>query len=369
MTSFSLSLGVSAVALAIIMALVRFVRNGRKALMGITICGVIAMFVSGGSSAVTLQVVLVGVLATGVYSWSWRYSAYVITAISLSGLVYVLGSILANNEIASYRDRRERYAQEFLSERIPPVKKTAGSKGPNATAQERLQDLENQIGSSTQEMMMRWMALRSLHERRMETFVNNSGFGVRRILSVPTEQLVKAPEMAEPLPQPGTLGEMEWSDSVIATKPAGVSEGNLTKLHLDGVLNFVNPRGFGYVTAQKQLFGFQPHHFRDVPKADAWQVHTLELVSLLLHDVPKVYVTMNLPRMDKIRDIPTRSLDLFETTGLAKLQAGEDLFIRVLPRGIRMLGAVRSVKQCVECHGGERGDLLGAFSYSLQRMP
>jgi mono/diheme cytochrome c family protein len=30
-----------------------------------------------------------------------------------------------------------------------------------------------------------------------------------------------------------------------------------------------------------------------------------------------------------------------------------------------MLGAVRSTRQCVACHGGDRGDLLGAFSYAL----
>jgi hypothetical protein len=32
-----------------------------------------------------------------------------------------------------------------------------------------------------------------------------------------------------------------------------------------------------------------------------------------------------------------------------------------------MLGLARSVKQCVACHGGARGDLLGAFSYVLRR--
>jgi len=32
-----------------------------------------------------------------------------------------------------------------------------------------------------------------------------------------------------------------------------------------------------------------------------------------------------------------------------------------------MLGATYGAKQCVACHGGERGDLLGVFSYTLQR--
>jgi hypothetical protein len=76
-----------------------------------------------------------------------------------------------------------------------------------------------------------------------------------------------------------------------------------------------------------------------------------------------------LPRMDKLRYAPTRPLTKFEETGMHRLQAGEDLFVRESPNGIRMLGAVRSVSQCIKCHDGERGDLLGAFSYFLQRSP
>ena len=47
------------------------------------------------------------------------------------------------------------------------------------------------------------------------------------------------------------------------------------------------------------------------------------------------------------------------------LRQGEDLFTS--GDGLRMLGAVYSLKQCVACHGGERGDLLGALSYRLER--
>lgn len=48
------------------------------------------------------------------------------------------------------------------------------------------------------------------------------------------------------------------------------------------------------------------------------------------------------------------------------LEQGEDLFASRDGDDLRMLGAVRSAKQCVACHGGERGDLLGAFSYVLR---
>jgi len=48
--------------------------------------------------------------------------------------------------------------------------------------------------------------------------------------------------------------------------------------------------------------------------------------------------------------------------GLAALRKGEDLYVRE----DRMLGSIRSTKQCIACHGGERGVLLGAFSYTLR---
>jgi hypothetical protein len=36
---------------------------------------------------------------------------------------------------------------------------------------------------------------------------------------------------------------------------------------------------------------------------------------------------------------------------------------------IRILGALRASQQCLECHQVRRGDLLGAFSYDIQRDP
>jgi hypothetical protein len=367
---FYLSLTLSVVALAIIILYVRSQRNGWDVAAHIGIITIIAL--SACTPAVTLQLIAVGMLWLGLYPWKCRYKTFVIGAISVSVLVYALLSLHGYYKMNSYQERRERYAQEFLLERLPPVKKATAGKLPTANAEDRLQELEEKIGSSAHGVVMRERALRDLHYRSMESFVNSAGFGVRRMRrfddDVFTEERVRPPEMAAPLPQPGTMDEMQSSDSVITNEPAATAEGGLENLHLGGVVDFVNTRGFGYLTPEKQLFGFQPHHFRKVPKTRAWQVRTLELVSLLMHDEPKVYVTKYLPSMEGVRNIPTRSLDLFETTGLAKLQAGEDLFARETPGGMRMVGAVRSVKQCLECHGGKRGDLLGAFSYRLARF-
>ena len=76
------------------------------------------------------------------------------------------------------------------------------------------------------------------------------------------------------------------------------------------------------------------------------------------------YRSDKLPRMDELKDAPTRPPDEFEAAALEKLRAGADLHVG--DDGTRFLGAVRSAKQCVECHGGERGALLGAFSYRLR---
>ena len=48
-------------------------------------------------------------------------------------------------------------------------------------------------------------------------------------------------------------------------------------------------------------------------------------------------------------------------------RSGRQLYLRKAQGTILLLGAIRSADQCVKCHGGERGDLLGAFSYRLAR--
>jgi hypothetical protein len=133
------------------------------------------------------------------------------------------------------------------------------------------------------------------------------------------------------------------------------------------VIDFVNPKGFGFIKDRRHVAGFQEHQFSRQPDpTQGWALRTLDLVGLVVHEGPVAYVSANLPRMDELRKAPTRPLDPFETAGLAALRRGEDLFVRDTTDGRRrVLGAIRSGKQCLSCHGGERGELLGAFSYTL----
>jgi hypothetical protein len=142
----------------------------------------------------------------------------------------------------------------------------------------------------------------------------------------------------------------------------------MLRLHDDGVLDFLNPKGFGFAKDRQHVAGFQKHGMSKVPEtSESWSVAHLELVGLVVHEKPVVYVTANLPQMDEVQDAPTRPLDSFELEALGALRDGEDLFFRGSEDKARMVGSIRAVEQCIVCHGGNRGDLLGAFSYGLRR--
>jgi len=123
------------------------------------------------------------------------------------------------------------------------------------------------------------------------------------------------------------------------------------------------------VRSRSEVAGFQAHAFSQMPRFNysPWHVHTVELVSLLKHDPPAVYVSDNLPRMEELRDAPTRELESFELAALDKLRSGEGLVVEPDPGVmLRMVGAIRAGRQCLDCHQGPRGALLGAFTYRLK---
>lgn len=97
-----------------------------------------------------------------------------------------------------------------------------------------------------------------------------------------------------------------------------------------------------------------------------WVLKSLQLVSLLKHDRPQVYVSKQLPNMQS-PGTNVRNLNPFERRSLQELYAGEDLCIEGRENQVRMLGSLRAIRQCLDCHTVDRGELLGAFSYELVR--
>lgn len=91
------------------------------------------------------------------------------------------------------------------------------------------------------------------------------------------------------------------------------------------------------------------------------------LVSMLLHPDPVVYVSETMPAKEDLTITPTRKLDAFEVAGLAELKKGNSDFVRTTTDGARMFGAIRAGTKCLICHGDSKeGALLGAFSYTVR---
>ena len=73
--------------------------------------------------------------------------------------------------------------------------------------------------------------------------------------------------------------------------------------------------------------------------------------------------------MEDVGDLPKRPLDDFEAEALEKIRTGEEVVTQATLNRIQMVGAVRALSTCIHCHGGNEGDLLGAFSYEILRNP
>jgi hypothetical protein len=214
--------------------------------------------------------------------------------------------------------------------------------------------------------------LRQLHEDTVNTFIEQQGFGVMRMPRM-SEWILKAGLREDPpLAQAAREASAPWSAADLEG-PALPKDFVELEKDLGGVLrisiaDFANPKGFGYVKDRRHVAGFQPPQFSQRPTPAApWRLQTVELIGLLVREEPVAYISKHLPRMDELVSAPTRPLDEFEAIGLFTLDTGEDLFVRKGTDCLHVLGAIRSVKQCLPCHGGERGQLLGAFSYTLKR--
>lgn len=158
----------------------------------------------------------------------------------------------------------------------------------------------------------------------------------------------------------------------VTITPLNLEYAGLGALHETATHNFVDPRRMGYVRSRREAAGFESHGLSSLTAGDScdklqpdWEVTRLELVSLLRHAEPRIYVANSLPEMDKLADVSTRALTSFEQTALPQLTKQRDTVVNQSHNRIEMLGALRAGKTCLECHEAPRGKLLGAFSYEL----
>jgi hypothetical protein len=294
---------------------------------------------------------------------------------------------------------RERFPYRSLASRLEfdapdAARDSAMSPALPEAGLERLNKIELVFDSG--DSQARLLSLQKLHSREVAYFISRPGNGLSRMGRLPGRDLL---EYSEPPPLPvmaesNDSGSGQSADTLrLEDRPVGSipSADELENFHRAGQIAFADPWTLGDVKSRDQVAGFISHGFtympvvgdpwnqyphaydpsaeREAKHSSDWTIIRLELVSLLKFDSPAVYVTGFLPRMKDLADAPTRPLTAFEQQSLESLRAGEDLVTVVDTNDIQMLGSLRAVKQCLGCHSGERGRLLGAFSYRLRRDP
>ncbi len=294
---------------------------------------------------------------------------------------------------------RKTLAYESMTERLAYETKYADRRVP---APEKSRELWKRLAASEGRFNGRWDlekfpvsagaaradALKALHSQEVEAFVQRNGFGYNRAPIVDPKPRHWELQPADPI----TVKKQEDGDvdqgSTGVVLPPGDTEANrgmrwpavpsLLAFHDGSMFNFVDPIGFGHIKDRGHVSGFQPHHFRSLPELavdpkakikDRWLINRLELVSLLKYDKPAVYVSDDLPRMQDIEKRKTRTLSSFEESALEGLAKGQDLVAEARTNRIVMMGSIRAANECLKCHDGKRGDLLGSFSYELRRDP
>ncbi len=281
---------------------------------------------------------------------------YLVSSVGLSAAIWLYFAVNIVGQIRQYDEWQQSNPFESMEQRMPVPVPGGSADGPLWAAVE---------DAARKSWGGRANSLQAVHSDRVRLFHEAVGFGAVRMIRVAPKAEDFGPDETPPVPQPErydpngvSLGEDVPNE---LRKPFG-------ELHVNSLLDFAYPDGFGYVKNRNEVAGFRPHRFSKVPDpVEKWEVRRVELVGLLLHPSAAVYVSENLPRMQEVKKLPTREPDSFEADGVKAIRTGEDLYTRGDDRDARMVGAIRSVGQCVECHGGQRGDLLGAFSYRLHR--
>ena len=259
-------------------------------------------------------------------------------------------------------------------------------------------------------------ALQLLHSENVEDFIQSEGQGLGRITPISPNDLFDRQRSID------SIASVPVDSDLLSEKPLALNRETKTRnarmggeVPDYGFVNKLSPNGMpkeqllawfntntarsfadrvGFVRNVDEVAGFESHRVnltydpghkgvllnRPPPalpgdkamKAPVnWKLNRIQLVSLLLHEDPSVYVTDKLPDMESLsgEDAPTRKLDPFESEGLAKLKSGQEIHVHASLNRIKMLGAIRAGEKCLQCHSVEKDAMLGAFSYEFLRDP
>lgn len=330
-------------------------------------------------------------------TWSRRKRVIVFATLTLIVLSFYL--IPGFRVLALRHQLRQEYPIESLSQRLTFEPETiADPQSAFSLAYADGSDIEPQVlqrlnltERENRSYDLRRYELHSLHDGEVRAFTEAAGLGIGRMIpafGVRRENLSPMNlEPLSPLPSEDSESFVALDGQTIRTTDSAVEDdanGGAAELSVEPLarrvyrstdaFKFVPDVTLGYVAGKQQAAGFLSHRFARNPepvepdaRGHRWEIVRLELVSLLKFKEARVYVSKELPQIEKLQHVPTRSLDDFEREALAKLWRDDDVVFHEDGPVIHMLGALRAATECLDCHSVKRGQLLGAFSYELRR--
>jgi hypothetical protein len=225
--------------------------------------------------------------------------------------------------------------------------------------------------------------LKRLHNQYAEQFVKSPGFGVARMFA-PSIERAKLPDLKSVgFNESVQLEGWHFERFVYANSV------DVDKMHELTMFDFVHPDGIGLEIEPQKFRGFESHAFYQSPielndpsGEGTLKLESLQLVSLRRFDSPRVYELDHLPRMDELSgdDVPTRQLTTFESDAIRKLEertsqllkneadtSSKDIVLNESEDSFEMVGALRAINSCLDCHRARRNEMLGAFTYRFSR--
>jgi hypothetical protein len=307
-------------------------------------------------------------------TFGWRFRWLLLLLLVATTVSYGIIGGLAFNDL---RRLQQKYPYESMEARVLSPRGVLDDGGSDARPTDENTFLESDLDYESHKTLepywgtrSRNRALQELHENAVEEFASSPGFGVARMRGGISDRMLKLglrsdDDIAQPGVRTTTWMSAGYADQLDPVPPDHV-DSDIWELHRKSAMDFVNIPGFGYFKDRRHVAGFQSHRFAEKPApVTYWKLQTLDLVGMVVHDEPVAYISEHLPRMEELRQAPTRSLDPFEQKALIDLRRGKNLYVCTSPDGLRVLGALRCARQCADCHGAQQGDLLGAFSYSF----
>lgn len=180
--------------------------------------------------------------------------------------------------------------------------------------------------------------LTQLHRHAVKLFIDQTGFGFSRM----------EPPLTDVLNPPKTQGDATGTRQAVGPDAVAIRQGKDGKA---AHYSFAKAVGAG-------VFIPPPS-----PKK-YWAVKDVQLVGLVKHPDPVVYLTGGAPMMKGAKE-KTRRPDAFEAKALEVIRGGGELLqAEKVGATMRAVSGIYAGRQCLKCH--ERpGEMLGAFSYRL----